>query len=247
MFIPVGADATVYHQAWATRAIIGANVLLFLFIDPFLHPSEAMLEFGALKPWQWITCTFSHAGVLHVGMNMIFLFWFGSLVEGRIGTPRFVLIYLGIASIAGFLTQLLMIGAEDGWALGASGVIFGLMTVALVFARGVNFRVLWWFFSASRVVDISLRGLVVFYLLTNLAWAAIFGFGISSEVLHLIGALGGVAAVFLIREFDWWYEPPEDEIAGDVREEPVIKPQVSAPGESIKPPAREDLPPLELD
>jgi len=199
-----------------------------------------------MRPWQWITCTFSHAGILHVGMNMLFLWWFGQIVEGRTGPARFLLVYLGIGAAAGFVTQLLTLGGEEGYALGASGVIYGLIVVALVFTPETDVTCIFWFFSWSRVVEMSLKTLGIFYLVVNFLGAAAFRFEIGSEVLHLIGAAAGFGAAYGIRALGWWYEPPEDEVAGDVREEPTV----AAPppeGPVFKPPVREDLPPLELD
>lgn len=226
MFIPIGTDATVYHRAWTTFAVIAANVLLFLFVAPENHLDLLTLEFGTIKPWQWITCTFTHGGILHVGMNMLFLWWFGQIVEGRIGSLRFLLLYLGIGAAEGLATQVLTLGLDEGCAIGASGVIYGLMVVAMVFTPETEVSLLFWFYSASRIFEMRLRSLAVFYLVVNFLGAAAFAFDIGTEVLHLIGAAAGLGAVFAIRGLGWWYEPPEDAPPADVRE---------------------DLPPLELD
>ncbi|MEN8150288.1 MAG: hypothetical protein ABFS86_10720 [Planctomycetota bacterium] len=92
-----------------------------------------------------------------------------------------------------------------------------------------------------------IRTLAATYLALNLIVAALFGFGMSSEVIHLLGALAGLGAIALIRAGNWWYEPPEGEVAGDVREEPAIQPSIPEPVTVVRPPERKDLPPLELD
>ncbi|MEN8151568.1 MAG: hypothetical protein ABFS86_17265, partial [Planctomycetota bacterium] len=98
-----------------------------------------------------------------------------------------------------------------------------------------------------RVIEMPIRTLAATYLALNLIVAALFGFGMSSEVLHLLGALAGLGAVFVIRKYNWWYEPPEDEVAGDMRVAPVMRITTPAEENTAKPPQREDLPPLELD
>ncbi|MEN8152282.1 MAG: rhomboid family intramembrane serine protease, partial [Planctomycetota bacterium] len=177
MFIPIRADATVYYRAWATFVIVAANLVLFFLYNPANHVELLVLEFGTLKPWQWITGTFTHADILHVGVNMLFLFWFGQIVEGLIGTFRFLGIYLGMAAAAGLVTQILMLGADEGGAIGASGVIYGLMVIAMVLTPTTRVSVLWWFYSASRVIEMPIRTLAATYLALNLIVAALFGFG----------------------------------------------------------------------
>src|SRR5262249_55833641 len=53
--------------------------------------------------WRLITAAFLHYGPLHLLLNMLALYWFGSLLEQRIGSGRFLAIYLvsGLAGSAG--------------------------------------------------------------------------------------------------------------------------------------------------
>ena len=55
--------------------------------------------------WRLITAAFLHYGPFHLILNMLGLYWFGSLLEQRIGSGRFLLIYLvsGLAGSAGAL------------------------------------------------------------------------------------------------------------------------------------------------
>src|SRR5579862_4155845 len=97
--------------------------------DP--HAAEPWaLQFGqGLHPLQWITNNFLHADILHLVGNMFFLWGFGLVVEGKLGWWRFLLLYLTMGAIYGFIIQAVMLGAH-GAALGASGVIFGLMAIS---------------------------------------------------------------------------------------------------------------------
>jgi hypothetical protein len=52
-----------------------------------------------------LTSAFLHAGPIHLGLNMLALYWFGRVLEHVIGSLRFALLYLasGLAGAAGAL------------------------------------------------------------------------------------------------------------------------------------------------
>lgn len=53
---------------------------------------ELLLQYGkGLRPWQWITSMFMHADLGHLLGNMIFLWAFGLLLEGKMGWFSFLL------------------------------------------------------------------------------------------------------------------------------------------------------------
>ena len=49
-----------------------------------------------IHPLQWLTNNFLHAGFFHLAGNMIFLWTFGLVVEGKLGWWAFLLVYLGL-------------------------------------------------------------------------------------------------------------------------------------------------------
>jgi membrane associated rhomboid family serine protease len=69
---------------------------------------------------------FSHAGLLHLGGNMLFLWIFGNNVEDSMGPVRYIIFYLlgGIAALAG---QTLIDPNAVVPTLGASGAIAGVL------------------------------------------------------------------------------------------------------------------------
>jgi membrane associated rhomboid family serine protease len=72
------------------------------------------------------TGMFTHAGLLHLGGNMLFLWIFGNNVEDAMGPVRFVIFYL-LAGIAALALQV-AIGADSVVpTLGASGAIAGVL------------------------------------------------------------------------------------------------------------------------
>jgi membrane associated rhomboid family serine protease len=127
-----------------TQALIIANVLGFLLENLLgapviqwlaLWPAASVDGLPWLSPWQLVSYSFLHAGVMHLAFNMFALWMFGSDVERVWGPRRFALTYFA-AVIFGALTQLLvgLFVGGGGPTVGASAGIFGiLLAYALLF------------------------------------------------------------------------------------------------------------------
>lgn len=82
----------------------------------------------------WLTLfssMFMHAGLAHIGSNMLYLWIFGDNVEHRFGSTRFLIFYLASGLAASFL----QIALNPGGLLpnlGASGAIAGVMGAYMV-------------------------------------------------------------------------------------------------------------------
>ena len=72
------------------------------------------------------TGMFTHAGLLHLGGNMLFLWIFGNNVEDSMGPVRFVVFYL-LAGIAALALQTAINPDSAVPTLGASGAIAGVL------------------------------------------------------------------------------------------------------------------------
>ena len=79
--------------------------------------------------WRLFTAMFLHYGPLHLGLNMLALYWFGTAVEGAIGHLRFLAIYLA-AGLAGSAGALIL--TPNTPTVGASGAIFGILGALLI-------------------------------------------------------------------------------------------------------------------
>ena len=75
---------------------------------------------------------FLHYGPIHLGMNMLALWWFGRPLEQALGRARFLLLYL-VAGLAGSAGALIV--RTHALTVGASGAIFGILGAALVLER----------------------------------------------------------------------------------------------------------------
>lgn len=142
---------------------------------------KLIVDFGLYGPFvaegEWyrlLTSAFLHADLLHIGFNMVLLYFLGRLLEPAIGTIRFVFLY--VASLfAGAFGALLI--SPDSLTIGASGAIFGVVGATFVIAR-------------ARGAE-SIASSVGILLVLNLA------FSFSSARISLGGHLGGLAGGLL--------------------------------------------------
>src|SRR5262245_14429320 len=111
MFIPVGTDAPIYYRPIATIGLIAANVLLY-FASFGGQMDGWQLQLGnGLHPVQWWTSAFYHYDIFHVLGNMVFLWTFGVIVEGKLAWWRFLPLYFALAGMDGAVTQIMMLGS----------------------------------------------------------------------------------------------------------------------------------------
>jgi membrane associated rhomboid family serine protease len=168
---------------WVKRLLI-ANVGVYLL--QMAYPElTSLLAFSASRllvaPWTPITYMFVHGGVGHIFFNMLVLYFFGPRVEARLGSGRFIALYL----VSGLTGALLSSYNPMVPIIGASGAVYG---VELAFAR-------YWprdKIYVYGVLPIEARWLVV--IMTVISFFGIGGAGIA-HLAHLGGFLG--AAIFL--------------------------------------------------
>ncbi|MEM6715575.1 MAG: rhomboid family intramembrane serine protease [Cyanobacteria bacterium P01_C01_bin.147] len=146
--VPLRDDNPVKITPYITYGLIAVNVLIFIY-ELTLSPIELMTFFRtwAVVPEQltetlqaggditiftvheWFTLVsaqFMHAGFLHLGGNMLYLWIFGNNVEEELGHARFLLFYL-VCGILATLTQWGFGLYSEAPSLGASGAIAGVM------------------------------------------------------------------------------------------------------------------------
>ena len=115
----------------AVFSLVIANVFLFAL-------TLAVPNFGSLliysssseifNPLSFVTYMFAHANFSHLFFNMFALIIFGSLVEPKIGTKRFLMLYFGAGILAALLGSLIY----DSF-LGASAGVMGIIGATIVF------------------------------------------------------------------------------------------------------------------
>ncbi|MFB6207290.1 MAG: rhomboid family intramembrane serine protease [Haloglomus sp.] len=122
-------------------------VFVLEFVVIFLAPSlfRDIFVLTSAHPeyvWTWVTSVFSHSpnSFFHIIGNGIVLYFFGPVVERRIGSKRFAVLFLATGIIAG-LSQIafgFLIGAPITGVLGASGAIMAILGVLTVLNPGLK-------------------------------------------------------------------------------------------------------------
>jgi membrane associated rhomboid family serine protease len=123
--VPYATDAPIYHWPYATVGLIAVNTVVGLLIWPVLWFAEGddprlillglfVLQYGFFNPVAWITSNYLHADPIHLVGNMVLLWAFGIIVEGKIGWWRFLLLYNAIGFFQCGLEQVLTMGFDEG-------------------------------------------------------------------------------------------------------------------------------------
>ena len=143
--MPIGDDNSARRTLpLVTYALIALNVLFFLVElsggDPFIMkwafiPSRFLANPGA-DFLTLFTSMFMHAGWVHLGGNMLYLWIFGDNVEDRFGHVKFIIFYL-LCGLAATFAQLAFSVGSKVPNLGASGAIAGVLgAYILLFPQG---------------------------------------------------------------------------------------------------------------
>jgi rhomboid protease GluP len=153
---PSGPPRGWLKMAPVSRALLVVNAILFVLegfdgTDFWNIPTKTSVLFGANLPHATlhdgrvetlVTACFLHAGLLHVGFNMMVLFQAGPLVERSVGSARMAPMYL----LSGILASLAsavrgVVFHQEMPSVGASGAIMGLLAAAMVIGwRAQGFR-----------------------------------------------------------------------------------------------------------
>jgi membrane associated rhomboid family serine protease len=134
---PVTKTLLIANVAVFLAQIVADEALVVWFgLWPLASPSyaNAGLATGFL-PWQVVTYSFLHGNSLHLAVNMLGLWMFGSEVERVLGSRRYVTYYF-VSVLAAAAAQLVMSVISMGPAyptVGASGGVFGLLLAYAIF------------------------------------------------------------------------------------------------------------------
>lgn len=139
----------------------------------------------AKEPFRYITGGFVHASLPHLLFNAVTLYFFGPLLEFRLGSIKYLILYFGSLLCAHALTHIQHRHNSAYNAIGASGAISGVLFAFVLFAP----YELIYFFGIMPVPAIVFA--VLFVLGSVYAMKSGKSFGIAHEA-HLGGAVGGV-------------------------------------------------------
>lgn len=123
--------------------------------------------------WRLITTAFLHANLVHIGFNMLALWWIGAPVENYLGRARYIGLYLaaGLAGSAGALLQTPFV------TVGASGAIFGILGAMLILEWQATGR------FGGQALTLIVINLVFSFTFSGISWGG-----------HVGGLIGGIVA-----------------------------------------------------
>ena len=178
------------------KIIIGINVAVWLLAtvlggDP-TSIGGPVYEHGALFGplvrdgdwWRIFSGSFMHSGVMHLGMNMLLLWFLSQELEPALGRMRFAILY-GVSLVGGSLGVLVISPLSP--TVGASGAVFGLMGGLIV----LQLR------AKQNPWQSGIGGLVLINLLLTFAMPNISIGG------HVGGLLAGAAAAAVLQPMRW--------------------------------------------
>ncbi len=153
-----------------TYTLIAINVAVFLIesvtsvgsrFDPiadFGVLQGALIAQDPLQAYRILTSMFLHDGLLHIGLNMLSLYFIGPLTEQIFGSGRYAVIYF-LSGIVGGIAEAVL--TPTAYVVGASGAILGIFGALGIFflmrrrqlgpaANGIIAQ--WFFFLILNIV-----------------------------------------------------------------------------------------------
>jgi hypothetical protein len=173
----------VYVLEFAVLLTLGRGAFQDLFVLSSDHPEYV---------WTWVTSVFSHSPFTfaHIFGNGIVLFFFGPVVEQRIGSKRFTALFL-VTGMAAGLAQIgfgFLIGNPVSGVLGASGAIMAILGVLTVLNPGLK---VYLYFVLPVPIYVLTFGYAALSVLGVLAQGSVLGN--VAHFAHLIGLVLGLA------------------------------------------------------
>jgi membrane associated rhomboid family serine protease len=206
--LPIGDDDSSRRTApLVTYVLVALNVLLF-FVEQ--SGGDAFIGKWAFVPSRFLanpagdfptlfTSMFMHAGWLHLGGNMLYLWIFGDNVEDRFGHIQFTIFYL-LCGLAATFAQLVFSLGSHVPNLGASGAIAGVLgAYILLFPQG-RVRVL----QGQQVVQMPALVVIGIWIVLQF-FSGIGSIANTAEtggvayMAHIGGFLAGLVLTFLFR------------------------------------------------
>jgi membrane associated rhomboid family serine protease len=170
--IPLSDENPSRSAPIVTVSLVVLNMAVFLYQLSLGSQVEGFIQACAFRPAElltgqdlpppncvqppWLTVLtsqFMHAGLLHIGSNLLFLWIFGNNVEDSMGGGRFVIFYL-LCGTAAALVQSFMAPGSEIPMIGASGAIGGVLGAYLVLHPRANVRMLFIILFFVRVISV---------------------------------------------------------------------------------------------
>lgn len=213
--IPLKDENPTIHVPYATIALIAINVIVFIFqatMSPrgdfiFVHRFGAIPLFitrlydpfplDGVPVWLTpLTSLFLHGGIMHILVNMLFLWTFGNNVEDVLGPFRFVAFYLLCGLLATMAFVLTEFNSEQPL-IGASGAIAGIMGAYLYLFPRARILTLFLIVVYPLFVWVPAVFFLVFWFVLQLINASVSSHSPVAFAAHIGGFLTGLLGIRL--------------------------------------------------
>jgi hypothetical protein len=173
-----------YYALWLSLICMIAFVLQMLisgFTDLLILDSSKMAEI-----WRFVTAIFLHGSLGHLIANLFALMLFGTILEGQIGSRKFLVLFFASGVFANFIAVWFYPSS-----LGASGAIYGILGALAVI---------------RPMMTIWMSGIPMPMMIAGIVWVAggVLGLFYPSNVGH-VAHLSGIAIGLILGSIwrDW--------------------------------------------
>lgn len=206
--MPLGDDNSLRKTTpLVTYILIALNILFFL---AELSGGEEFIKQWAFVPKRFsnnpigdlptlFSSMFMHAGIMHLGGNMLYLWIFGDNVEDHLGKIKYLMLYL-FSGLAATFSQYIFFADSNIPNLGASGAIAGVLGAYILFFPGQKVKVL----VGQSVMAMQSILVIGFWIMMQLMSGAgslysTHDTGGVAYMAHIGGFAAGLAVAFLFR------------------------------------------------
>jgi len=206
--LPTGDDNSSRRTTPIVTYILIALNVIFFIVE--LSGSDAFITQWAFVPNRFLanpatdfptlfTSMFMHAGLLHIGGNMLYLWIFGDNVEDRFGHVKFSIFYL-LCGLAATAAQLVFSLDSNIPNLGASGAIAGVLGAYILLFPKAKVSVL----QGQRVVPVPALIVIGLWFVLQLfsgigSIASTSDTGGVAYMAHIGGFVAGLVLALLFR------------------------------------------------
>jgi len=184
-------------------ALMLTKVTLILFGKPeffnaFLEQISLSSSFGEFirQPWAFLSYFFVHVDLMHVVFNMLFLYWFGQILQEFLGQTKTIQLYFlgGIAGAIAYLATLntipFFVNQGPMYLMGASAGVYAIVTSAATLRP--NYKV-----NLFLIGPVAIKYISAFYVV----WSVLESVGSNGggNIAHLGGALVGVLYAIYVK------------------------------------------------
>lgn len=199
-----GGRRLIPREMSAVHLLLAINIGVFvcdaILRSPKANSTSFLMQYMALSLdglrhgyiWQLLTFQFMHAGILHITLNLLTLYFIGPALESWIGKKEFMRLYLISGACGGLLQMFCSWVAPghfgEGAVVGASAGVFGVVGAYAALHPYQRLTMLVFF-----VLPISMKAKTLIYIAGALAlYGIIFSGDNIAHAAHLGGMISGI-------------------------------------------------------